>query len=429
MDHTERTPRAGSSHDADPRLQALLGGDALAGLRRRLRRHFERLDAEAPRKLLRVSGLSALEHDALALLVGASPRAMKSMQIDLAALDTALRDAGIACSLHDALERLDGPIVHRASARAQTQARWAAVAQSCRHQALARLLEAPAALGLLKRLARQDANAARDLLERADTVLDRLPAPGVPRAQLAAQTMGDAHALDARQPVATLVLAAWRRGESEAPDAPDAPEDLPAESSDERTRDVWARAGVLVNELARPALFLNLDMPRTQAPLAPPGEPGYLSLRRLLRSAPDFDTSNRDVFVCENPNLVAIAAAQLGARCAPLVCTDGMPAAAQRTLLAQLTDAGARLHYHGDFDWPGLQIGNQVMRAFGARAWRFGAHEYETAVETAPHLQRNLGNDAVSASWDAALAPAMVHHGLAIAEEAVVACLIDDLRR
>lgn len=32
-----------------------------------------------------------------------------------------------------------------------------------------------------------------------------------------------------------------------------------------------------------------------------------------------------------------------GAGCEPLVCTDGMPAAAQRCVLPQLTEAGARL--------------------------------------------------------------------------------------
>ena len=44
-----------------------------------------------------------------------------------------------------------------------------------------------------------------------------------------------------------------------------------------------------------------------------------------------------------DPNIVSIAADRLGAACAPLVCTDGMPAAAQRVLLKQLSDAGAKL--------------------------------------------------------------------------------------
>lgn len=409
----------------DPRLKKLLGDDSLAALRRRLRRHFEGADdPRAPSGVLRVSDLNAAEHEALALLSGASPRYTKSMQLDLARLDATLREAGVATSLRDALERLDGPIVHRATARAEVQARWSSVTAGCRHEALGRFLQEPTALGLLKRLARQDDGEAKHLIERAEAVLQRLPAGGVPRAQLAAQTLGDAHALDDGQPIATLVLAVWRRCDSsEVLDrAGDAPE--------ERTRDVWARAGVLVNELARPALFLNLPLRGTGVSSAAQGEPAWLSLRQLLRKPPAFDVAGREVFACENPNLVAIAAERLGARCASLVCTDGMPAAAQRTLLAQLSQAGARLRYHGDFDWAGLRIANHVIRTFGARPWRLRSDDYEAAARQAPHAKRDLdGEAAVAATWDEALAPAMQRHGFAIAEEAVAASLLEDLRR
>lgn len=407
------------SRTVDPRLRKLLDGDELAPLRRRLRRHFERNDPAIASTVLRISGLSSFEHDVLAQLVGAPARQAKSMQVDLMRLDAALRDAGIASSLRDALEQLDGPIVHRATALAQAQARWDAVSQTCRNEALGRFLAAPASFGLLKRLARQDADAATHLVECAQDVLQRLPVHGVPRAQLAAETLGDAHALDAGQPVATLVLAALRQRESDAA----------VESPEEQVRDVWARAGVLVNELARPALFLNLPVNGDEAPPSPPGEPGYLSLRRLLRAPPAFDVSDRDVFVCENPNLVAIAAARLGTGCAALVCTDGMPAAAQRALLGQLVRRGARLRYHGDFDWPGLRIGNRVIGDFGASAWRFDAREYEAAARDTSRRQHKLEGNFVAASWDAELAPAMQRNGLAIAEEAVVATMLGDLGR
>lgn len=441
----------------DPRLKKLLGGETLAALRRRLRRHFERADPDAPAGVLRISALSAADHEAITLLTGAPARYTKSLRIDLARLDATLREAGVAASLRDALERLDGPIVHRATVRAEALARWSAVILDCRHDALRRLLDTSAAPGLLKRLARQDVDEARRLIARAEAVLRRLPAEGVPRAQLAAETLGDAHALDDGQPVATLVIAAWRRSETVANDAPDAEMTLDAgnaidagadeagedriDSSDnpssgssvaspeERTRDVWARAGVLINELARPALFLNLPQRESEAWPGSAGEPGYASLRLLLRSPPTFDVADREIFVCENPNVVAIAADRLGIRCAPLVCTDGMPAAAQRTLLTQLADAGANLRYHGDFDWAGVRIANQVMHTFGAKPWRLRADDYETAASMAPHSQRNLEGTAVAASWDDTLAPAMMRRGFAIAEEAVSASLLEDLYR
>ncbi|MEJ8823265.1 TIGR02679 family protein [Variovorax humicola] len=408
----------------DPRLQKLLGGDELAGLRQRLRRHFERAEPGAAPGLLRLGSLGAAEREALALLTGRPPREAKSIQIDISLLDATLRDAGIAGSLHHALEQLDGPIVHLASLRAVARASWSAVAAACVHPALAGYLQTPTTLGLLKRLARQDISAAQRLLEAADAVLRRLPAGGVARAQLAAETLGNAHALDNGQAAATLVLATLRQIEKDQPNAGD-----PDDALDERTRDVWARAGVLVNELARPALLLNLPVQADETPVCAPGEPAYLSLRRLLRTPPRWAVAGHTVFVCENPNLVAIAADRLGMGCAALVCTDGMPAAAQRTLLTQLAQAGARLRYHGDFDWPGVQIGNHVMRAWRAVPWRFGVADYEAAAACAAHTRRDLADGCIAASWDAALAPAMQRHGLAIAEEAVAASLLGDLRQ
>jgi uncharacterized protein (TIGR02679 family) len=434
----------------DARLHKLLGGDELAALRRRLRRHFE---ATAPGSLpgmLRLGTLDPAEREALALLTGRPPRDTKSLQIDIGLVDTKLRDAGIAGSLRQALEQIDGPIVYLASMRAAAQASWSAVVTACTHPGLIAYLQAPAALGLLKRLARQDTSAAEQLLKDADAVLLRLPAAGVARAQLAAETLGNAHALDTGQATATLVLAAWRQIEkspsaiNDADDPIDGTTNRSPDSSlnsalntahdsvrdtapDEHTRDVWARAGVLVNELARPALVLNVPVHADDARVCVPGEPAYLSLRRLLRTPPRWAVAAQTVFVCENPNLIAIAADQLGAACAPLVCTDGMPAAAQRTLLTQLVQAGARLRYHGDFDWPGVQIANHVMRVWRAQPWRFAALDYEAAAALAPHTRRDLLNGCIVATWDSALAPAMQRHGLAIAEEAVAAILLEDL--
>src|SRR5690606_30916316 len=206
-------------------------------------------------------------------------------------------------------------------------------------------------LGLLKRLAVR-LPVAQQLIEQAQAVLAQLPAAAVTRSHLAAQLLGDAHALDPGSPVATIVLAVLRSARAGGDE----------QEEEETARALWAGAGVLVNELARPVLFLNL--PGFAG--GRKGEPAYLSLRALLRAPPEWQVVSRDVYVCENPNLVAIAADVLGAQCAPLVCTDGMPAAAQRALLSQLAAANARLHYHGDFDWPGIAIANTVIDQFGA---------------------------------------------------------------
>lgn len=405
------------SGSADLRLQRLLGGDELAALRQRLRRRFERAASGQTVEHVRIAGLEAHEHTVLASLIGRPQRLSGSLGIDVRMIDASLRQAGIADSLRDALERLDGPILDLAAARLRLQAQWANVIADCRHPGLAALLHTPANLGLLKRLARQDPAAAARLCRQAEAVLQRLPTTGQARSQLAAETLGDAHALDDGQPVATLVLAVQRRAAvpTDEVDAPTA----------ERARDIWAAAGVLVNELARPALFLNLTTEdRDDRTL---GEPSFISLRALVRTPRRWRVGNRDIHVCENPNLVAIAADRLGVRCRPLVCTDGMPAAAQRTLLTQLACAGARLLYHGDFDWPGVTIANTVLRDHGALPWRLGAADYLAAITTPQAHQGSLNGTPVAAAWDRSLTTAMERHQISIAEEAVTDSLLHDL--
>jgi uncharacterized protein (TIGR02679 family) len=420
------------SAPADDRLQRLLGGDHLATLRRRLRRRFERAPLEGAIGQIRVDGLAAEEHAALASLLGRPQRYASSLQFDLALVDGNLRRSGVASSLRDALERLDGPIAHLATERLRRDSLWSAVVDRCSHADLLGLLRTPEGTGLLKRLARQDAAEASKLCHAAEAVLRHLPATGIARSQLAARVLGDAHALDNRQPAATLVLAVRRR--RDLPDRESDDVELTADGqspllgSAERARDTWARAGVLVNQLARPALFLNLPVKSSHSNGGQTDEPSYLSLRSLLRSPPAWDVAERQVFVCENPNLVAIAADRWGRDCAPLVCTDGMPAAAQRILLSQLTSAKARLCYHGDFDWPGLRIANHVMREHNAVPWRFSAADYVAAIQATSGLQQCLEGRAIQASWDDRLAGAMNEHGVAIAEEAVAAELLADLQ-
>ncbi len=394
--------------DARARLQELLGTDELMLLRQRLRKVYAEAAPGAEPTGLRLAALAPHEAEFLQTLSGRTPRATRSIQVDLGELSARLRGAGLATSLREALETLDGPISMRHERDALT-AQWAALPGAAPHPTLASLLAQPRSLGLLKRLA-GNPQAAHALCEQAGTVLQALPANGQPRAQLAAGLLGDAHALDDGWPVATLVLAALRHGAT----------DEDAESR----RTLWASQGVAVNELARPALSLNLPWPGAQATR---GEPEYWSLRLLLRRPPAWQVDQRDVFVCENPNLLALAADALGPRCAPLLCTDGMPAAAQRALLQQLLRAGAQLHYHGDFDWPGLVIGNQMMLNLGARAWRFGCSDYQAALADTTRPRASLPSGNVVAAWDSGLAPAMHARGWAVPEEALFDTLRVDL--
>lgn len=407
--------RPDSAIDAQ-RLQRLLGGEALAGLRQRLRERYAR---EAGSDVFTLARLTPAERAALEGLLGRRAARGDSMRVSQTELDAVLARAELAPDLESALVALDGPIPRRKREQLARDREWAACFASATDDRLQALLAGTAGQGLLKRLSGSDPQQAARLLSQAARVLQRLPGGGIPLPRLAAQTCGDAHGLDAGRPLGSLVLAACA-SEWEAP----------VDSEETRLRNRWAQLGVSLGELSAPALVLNLpahaDTPggRLAALAGESGEPLHLTLRTLLREPPRWHVDNRCVHVCENPTIVALAADRLGAACPPMVCTDGTPAAAQRTLLGQLVRGGARLRYHGDFDWAGLRIGNFVMRRFGAVPWRFCAPDY---LQYAPRQGRTLEAPAVIADWDASLGETMLGHGYALDEETVVEALIDDL--
>ncbi len=398
------------------RLQRLLGGPALAGLRGRLRARFEK---GAARDEFTLIGLAAAERRALAGLLGRPGGATSSMHVRLSDLDEALLRSGVASTLREALEALDGPIHDLKAARMARVEAWSALLAGVKRARLRALIDDPAGRTLLKRLAGGDPQLAAQLLESAGRVIKRLPERGRPLAQLAAAELGDAHALDAGRAVATLVLRAFGLDQSAV--------------EGERARNQWARLGISVNELAAPVLCVNLpatgnalaaNMARAAASA---GDPVHLTLRMLLRDPPAWDVSGRRVYVCENPSMLSIAADQLGVDCAPLICTNGMPAAAQQTLLRQLIAGGADLAYHGDFDWAGIRIGNFVMRELQASAWRFSARDYDAACTGITGTLDGSGR--VDALWDVRLSESMYTRRKSIHEEAVWEVLVGDLAR
>jgi len=421
----------------ETRLRRLLGGTEFANLRRRLRARYEKGSA---REEFTLTDLDVAERRALAGLLGRPAMAANSMRLRHSELDEALARAGIASTLREALELLDGPLHDRRAAQMARESAWNAMVSRVQDPRLAALLSNVVGASLVKRLSGSDPSQGELLLTQAARVLARLPGRGISLAQLAAEVLGDSHSLDTGRPEATLDMRACAFGLSPqtnltGPFPPHDPEDS--------MRERWARLGVTVNELALPALCLNLptrvesENGHARSPRSPPteitpahglslpGEPVHISLRRLLRRPPEWDVAGREVFVCENPNIVAIAADRLGTLCAPLACTDGMPSAAQQTLLAQLAAQGARLRYHGDFDWAGLAIGNFVMREFGAQPWRFGATDYLSACG---NRGIDLQTDAhVMALWDDRLSEVMCEHRAVVHEEAVVETLLRDL--
>jgi uncharacterized protein (TIGR02679 family) len=398
------------------RLQRLLGGEALLKLRAQLRERYARGLAT---EVFTLNRLDPGARRALEGLLGRGPRQADSMKLSLAELDAAVQRAGLAADFRAALEVLDGVIVDRRAARVASARAWDSVFETVNDARLAALLSGAQGRGLVKRLTQSKPPAAGALLREAERVLSRLPARGIPMARLAAETTGNAHALDEGRPLSTLVLAAI----APALDLGDDPENA-------RPRNRWALLGVSVNELSAPVLVLNLPASgaghgsRLTEAAGRTGEPVHLSLRTLLREPPCWRVAGRRIFVCENPTVVTVAADVLAEHSAPLVCTDGMPSASQRILLNQLVQAGAALLYHGDFDWPGIRIGNWMSRTLHASPWQFGAADYIAHVADS---HRTLDDLPVAALWDPELSPAMSKTGRALEEEAVLDQLLRDL--
>jgi uncharacterized protein (TIGR02679 family) len=391
----------------DERLARLLGGAELSNLRARLRRRYEFGPADGKLQSIQIGKLNQTERAALASLVGRKGGVATSITIDVAEVDRTLSDAGIAPSLRAALERLDGPIVHRETELSRIRDRWASVLAGCSHTDLIAYLSSPLNFGVLKRVSGNRPDSAYVICIQTEGILGRLPAAGIPRSQIAAELLGDAHGLDSARAVATLTLAALRSRSS-------------TDTGDDR--DTWAAVGILVNELARPAMFMNVPCSGLTVSL---GEPQYASLRLLARRPPNWAVAGRNILVCENPNLVAILADRLGTACPPVVCVDGHLGAAQRTILKQLKASGADLRYHGDYDWPGIVIANNVIARYGAIPWHFSAADYAAAAESAPELAAPLSGRSVIASWDADLTATMTKAGIKIEEEAIAERIIN----
>jgi uncharacterized protein (TIGR02679 family) len=257
-------------------------------------------------------------------------------------------------------------------------------------------------------------------------VLSSLLTSGYPgfrgRGELAAEATGSAHGLDDGTWLARVV----QRGIALADGTP-FPDDAAGR------RDLWRSAGVSPDEVSSTVLTYGLRPLaggwREQAlrDRAAHGAETHLTLRdlRALNPAPAPGTR---VHLCENPRVLEAAAA---ARCTgTLVCTSGSAGTVVLTLLDALAAGSCRFAYHGDFDWPGLALGNRMISRYDARPWRFGTEDYEHLVARSRSRQvprLPLAGPPVVAHWDPDLMPAMSALGIALHEEAVLDLLVADL--
>ncbi|MGI8800249.1 MAG: TIGR02679 family protein [Pseudonocardia sp.] len=411
----------------DPRLTRLLGTDELGWLVRRARQRLER--GEPLTGTVTLTAATASQRDAAARLLGRRARPGAALTVRWEAVDDVLRRSGAhAAGLASAVVALTGPVRNRAEEAAARDQAWQAAFAPLdeivgTRPALAPWLPTIQATGLVRRLAASPEAATTLLADLAATLAalpTGAPAEGEPIGRFAERVLGSAHALDDDRPLATLAFGAAK-----------ALGNAPAGSGAAWRREVWAAVGLLRDDLSSTVLTVGLpgdnvsSTGRALGALGAAGQPAVLTLRQLVRDPPACTLHGATVSICENPVVVGVAADRLGPAAQSLVCVSGQPGAAVMQLLRLLAARGARLRYHGDFDWGGLRIGNLLFDRLPLVPWRFDAVAYRRA--TSFGAGRELVSQPVEACWDPALSTAMRELGKVVEEERVVDDLIADL--
>lgn len=350
-----------------------------------------------------------------------------SIRLQLSTLDTSLRASRFGIGLAEALqlvaEATSTPVTPEPEAppAVALMSSWRQDAESHtvvqRRPVLVQWLLEMEQEGLPHALARGQE---KQLMQAVLEVLSSLPSLGESLRPLAFRLLGDHHALDVGQPVGEMVLRAMavlaRR---------------PMATTPEERRKLWHWAGVEGDEVSSDVLTLGLRPTagtafcRALDSLSQQGEPMRLTLRQIHRNALELPARTK-VFVCQHPVVVAAAAERYPAGSKPLVVTGERPGLAVRALLQALLVGGAKLYYHGDFDWHGIRVANDLYRTFPFQPWRFRAGDYLEACRKQV-LAPDLVGHPVYARWDDAMADAMAQGGKAIEEERVLSPLLGDL--
>lgn len=398
---------------------------------------FRRLLAAARRSLERNGGEitgsigltnpTTAERNVVVGITGAYRSAdVRRLTIPLAALEESVRNV-TGGSLRSVLERIGPELRFRADERttldqarqelrAEAETSPLHAAHSWYREWLVGLASDGTITGLINK---NDAH----ILSQAIHVLEYLhsrpsDSPPVMLPALADATTGDTKALNpGRGALPTLVLRALATARG-----------IPLESGAEARRELWDTFDVIVDDLASRVLVLNLPATGqglgqwlTDAALY--GTPFHITLHQLITLPIAINLPT--VYICENPAVLRRAAGELGKSSPPLICAEGRPSTAFHRLARLITDAGGTLHYHGDFDWPGIEMTNQLRTRYQAKPWRMSAADYLSGVRSdSDHVQ--LGGKPQGTPWDQELAEVMERENRAVYEEAVTDTLLAD---
>jgi uncharacterized protein (TIGR02679 family) len=369
-----------------------------------------------------VTPLTREQRHALSGLLG-KPVLGERVTVDLAALEQRVVERTSYSSLAEATQALTGrPLRDLPRERREREARRHGPLELARE-----LVDAPwaevwvaglAAAGVLTR-----AGDGQELVRRAAAVLEAvLSAPVVPRSrvEVAAQVVGDAHALDEDTVLHAVVL----RGLAAAAT-------VPVPSGVLERRALWARHGVSPDSVSATCLVLGLRpsgpgaLASRMAAAAAAGDPVHLTAWDLRRRDGAAVSGNPPTLVCENPRVLEAVAERFGGA-VPVVCTAGQPNTVVTAVLGWLREAGTPLRHHGDFDWPGVAIVNRLVGQYDVQPWLMGSSEYEAGFRPG---SPGLAGTPVEPHWDAELGGSMRTHGVAVHEETVLDEILAALER
>ncbi|MET7770288.1 TIGR02679 family protein [Nocardia sp. NPDC005366] len=379
-----------------------------------------RLSSGRPVRRVKVGPLTTEQQSALADLLGLARLPGEYSMVGLDEVDAALSDVA-GCDVRTALHHLIGPIPDRSAERAAaTEERNRLWEWLFDHE----VVRAQPALEIWAETTRRNGLIAGSVertgfeLDRALRVLRRLPGAGVHLPVFAEQVLGDPHALDEGSRLHTMVIRALAALYDAEP---------PADAIG--LRGLWARAGISDDELSSTVLVAGLPILDSDTVIgritrlcAEAGVAAVLSLQQLREAGTPVLVADA-VRVVENPSVLATALARFGPRCPPMVCISGWPSSAAVVLLDGVAQAGATLHYHGDFDGEGLRIAANLVARFGAVPWRMTSRDYSAAVgPVGPPVGR-----VTAVPWDADLSEELRRRGQGVSQERVIDVLLGDL--
>lgn len=379
-----------------------------------------RLSTGLPVSRVNVGPLDFDQRTAVADLLGSARLPGPHLGIALERLDEVLRDR-TGQDTRDVVTRLIGPIGDRAAERRAAEVRRAELWEWLGGHPVVAAQPALTiwAAGVRRAgLVEGSITRTKDELDKALRVLAELPAAGRPLPAFADHVLGHTHALDEGTRCAGLVLKALV-AIYDVPPPVDAPE----------RRALWERAGIADDQLSSTVLAAGLRstgdgvVSGILTLCADAGLAATLTLQQL-RAATRLSGVPPEVWIFENPSVLAVALDRFGADCPPLVCTSGWPSSAGILLLNRLREAGSTLYYHGDFDGEGLRIAANVVARTGAAPWRMHSADYVAAVADGPPVGR-----VTEVPWDTELAGQLTEAGRTVPEERLAMALLEDIAR